>query len=147
MGTQKRSEVVASNSTVPGPGNYSFKSSIGEGPKIGLRSRHCPLKSSTTVPGPGSYQPKHDTVIDKSPSSGIGYGNRASLYRKEKILVPGPGAYPIKDKSIEGPKYGFGTEKRANIKLSLNPGPGNYSIPATFAALPSYEHSKSKSGA
>jgi len=145
MGSQKRPEMNnLAASKVPGPGNYSFKTAIGEGPKVIMQSKPKPAKPAAIVPGPGAYEPKPETVIEKTPSIGIGYGDRNTT-KKEKVPVPGPGAYAQPEKLITGPKYGFGTSKRDEKKKVENPGPGNYSIPTTFASLPSYEKVKSKS--
>ena len=143
MGTQKRPD-LAMTSRVPGPGNYSFRTTMGDGPKIGLSSRLSQPKARVAVPGPGAYQPMPDVLVNKMPSAGIGYGSRGELRGKSIVNVPGPGTYPAQEKLREGPKFGFGTSKRAGNKAAPNPGPGNYSIPTMFASLPPYERSKSK---
>jgi hypothetical protein len=143
MGNEKRPEVTGKNK-VPGPGSYPSKSTVGEGPKIGLSPRINPLKPTAIVPGPGAYEPKHNAVVDKTPSPGIGYGDRNSLQTKTTTNVPGPGAYVSTDMKASAPKFGFGTSQRVTQKANPNPGPGNYSLPPTLPELPSYEKSKSK---
>ena len=143
MGTEKRPELSGA-SKVPGPGSYATKSTVGDGPKAALSPRLNPLKPVAVVPGPGTYEPKHDSVVEKVPASGIGYGERGALNAKKTTNVPGPGAYTNAGGLKTGPKFGFGTSQRTNDKPSPNPGPGNYNVPSTIAALPSYEKSKSK---
>ncbi len=46
--------------------------------------------------------------------------------------TPGPGMYGLQDDS-QGPKYRFGNENRGKGGRNLNPGPGMYHVPCTFA--------------
>ena len=143
MGTEKRPD-VAPKKAVPGPGNYSHKSTIGEGPKIGLSPRRENEKPVTIVPGPGAYSPNVRVVEEKTSAVGIGYGSRGQAINKTTASVPGPGAYStVKDKK-DGPKFGFGTSQRTTHKASPNPGPGNYNLESSISNLPPHERSKMK---
>lgn len=128
----------------PGPGSYQSKTTIGEGPKIGLSPRYVGKKPTLLIPGPGAYEPQVNVISEKMPSPGIGYGTRGGMPNKTLAIVPGPGAYTTLDEKREGPKYGFGTSQRVSHKVVVNPGPGNYEIASTVAAVPGYEKSKMK---
>ena len=143
MGTQKRQD-IAEKKNVPGPGNYSHKSAIGEGPKVGLSPRLEAQKPTTLAPGPGAYNPNPNVVSEKTPAVGMGYGSRGELQNKTKAAVPGPGAYATTNEKKEGPKFGFGTSQRTTHKASPNPGPGNYELESSISALPPHERSKMK---
>ena len=127
----------------PGPGTYVPRTYIGEGPKIGIKSR---VGDSTfgvsKVPGPGTYQPNFSSVLYKPPNVGLGHERRDNIInRSDNIKFPGPGAYPLLNKS-EGPKFGFGREKRSAERYSDVPGPGRYDIATTIGDLPPHEKSK-----
>jgi hypothetical protein len=125
MGTQKRPE-LSSTTKVPGPGSYPIRTSVGEGPKIGLSARIKGLKAVISVPGPGAYEPKHDITHNRMPSTGLGYGNRGIPLNKHSKFVPGPGTYAQPGNPNDGPRFKFGTSQRTSYEVSKNPGPGNY---------------------
>ncbi len=54
-----------------------------------------------------------------------------------KQEIPGPGAYS-RDSSINGPKFGFGTDKRDHDKKNSTPGPGAYKVPTKVADVNKY---------
>lgn len=58
--------------------------------------------------------------------------NRISGKTKDlsKMQVPGPGEYKVIEKSIEGPRFGFGTASRSKIAKDESPGPGTYKLPS-----------------
>lgn len=145
MGIGKRNELSGSPDirSRPGPGTYTTKSFIGEGPKIGMKSRDSLKDNSRTLsPGPGAYEPKMTSVLGKAPSVGLGHGKRSgALELKSGSTVPGPGYYPVKEIK-EGPRFGFGTSKRAEDKSNNVPGPGKYEIPSMVGDLPPHERSK-----
>ena len=147
MGKETREE-KSTVKMVPGPGTYTQKTSIGEGPKIGLSPRIEDIKKHMIVPGPGAYTPNSGIVLEGAPSAGMGYGTRADdSQQKKKAYVPGPGTYASAENKKDGPKFGFGTSERAGIvKTSTinNPGPGNYNVGSTVAVVPLYEKSKMK---
>ena len=95
---------------VPGPGAYQFKPAVGEGPKVGMRTKHKQFMSSSIYnPGPGTYDPKTQIVLDQGPSAGIGYGTR-NKHLVQNVDVPGPGNYAIQTSSVgfkDAPKYGY----------------------------------------
>ncbi len=145
MGTEKRAE-ISPKTQIPGPGNYAYKTTIGEGPKIGLSPRLEGKKATTLAPGPGAYNPKSDATIEKMPAPGMGYGSRSGLNAKSDLKVPGPGTYNSLISMKTGPKYGFGTGQRSSIQQGKDkvPGPGNYDVSASVESLPAYERSKMK---
>lgn len=145
MGSEQRSKLSQSMEVTktPGPGSYSLKSYVGEGPKVGFKARNNNSGLSISkVPGPGAYQPNISAIIQKPPSIGLGRERRDNLIsRSDNAKVPGPGTYSVNDK-IGGPKFGFGTSKRVAEKLSDAPGPGKYDLPMTIGDLPPHERSK-----
>ena len=144
MGSEKRAEPTnqGSSKAVPGPGTYATKTTLGEGPKVGIQSRPTPPKKTGNVPGPGAYEPNLRAVLEKAPAVGLGAGNRGASLNKSVVVVPGPGAYSTAMPKPAGPKYGFGTSKRAAQKPNPFPGPGNYPIPSDIGNLPPHEKSK-----
>lgn len=42
------------------------------------------------------------------------------------------------EKSLEGPKFGFGTGLRVIEKRDNSPGPGSYKLPSQISNLPSH---------
>jgi hypothetical protein len=144
IGTEKRPDVADSRNHIPGPGNYTVKERMGEGPKIALSPRYEEKKEKMFVPGPGAYEPNSKSVQGKSAATGLGIGVRGFINGKAAANVPGPGSYTPPQKSVEGPKFGFGKSERADIKKHFVPGPGNYSINPSFANVPTYERSKMK---
>ena len=93
-------------------------------------------------PGPGAYQPSIAAIVRKPPASGLGYGKRGfSIAKINASNVPGPGAYASETRR-EGPKYGFGSDKRRDKKIEPVPGPGKYTLPSTLCDLPPHEKSK-----
>lgn len=144
MGSEPRDKVNQSLEVMktPGPGTYTAKTFVGEGPKIGIKARNSTAVNLSNAPGPGAYQPNLASVVQKAPSVGLGQERRDNLVSKSgNAKVPGPGAYAIHDK-IEGPKFGFGTGKRIAGKLNDTPGPGAYNIANTVGDLPPHEKSK-----
>jgi len=144
MGSERRDKVNQSLEIMktPGPGTYVSKTFVGEGPKIGIKTRNSASTSFSNVPGPGAYKPNISSVVRKSPSAGLGHKRRDNLIsRSDNAKVPGPGTYSLQNK-VDGPKFGFGTGKRAAEKLSDAPGPGAYNIPTTVGDLPLRERSK-----
>jgi hypothetical protein len=104
MGLEQRNHSVKTTN-VPGPGTYSERTFVGEGPKINMGSRMSDVATKLVVPGPGSYSPSFNKLIKSPQSTGIGYGNRSSSIEK-KNPVPGPGSYVFHSTIDEGPKFG-----------------------------------------
>ena len=114
IGTEKRINTSLTElNKRPGPGTYVEKSFIGNGPKVLMKSgRHNEEKDKDRIgPGPAAYNPNVAAVHRKSPTAGIGCGNRNTI----NVLIgksnPGPGSYTLKEGN-DGPKYRFGTSKR-----------------------------------
>jgi hypothetical protein len=143
MSIGKRNELSGSPElrNRPGPGAYAAKSFIGEGPKIGMKSRNSLKNNASSLsPGPGSYEPNVSVVIEKAPSVGLGQGKRSGALGNTST-IPGPGHYLVKEVK-EGPSFGFGTSKRSEAILNKVPGPGKYELPSTVGELPPHERSK-----
>ncbi len=51
-----------------------------------------------------------------------------------KELKPGPAEYLPGEKSLVGPKYGFGKGSRSIDKRDNGPGPGHYRVPVKIAS-------------
>ena len=118
----------------PGPGTYHQSAKIGEGPKYGLRPRTA-ISQTRFGPGPAQYSPSKAAVQLRPPSAVMGRGSRNGSLTMG--FGPGPGAYVPAPKGRFGPSFSFGTAVGAN-KKNLNPGPGTYKIPCSFASLPKY---------
>lgn len=88
------------------------------------------------MPGPGNYEPNHEAVKEKAPVWGTKSSIRAGLTSSSR-MTPGPGTY-VKNSTLSGPKWGFGSEKRGKHSLSLSPGPGTYEIRSTIGSTPTY---------
>lgn len=56
---------------------------------------------------------------------------------KELNKNPGPGIYDNKSQ-LKGPKYGFGSSTRVQLKYDNSPGPGFYKIPTQVGNVASY---------
>lgn len=58
------------------------------------------------LPPPNIYNPNIDKIKNKSPATGLGYGERAAMSRT--FMSPGPGAYKAASSIGEGPTYVLG---------------------------------------
>jgi hypothetical protein len=96
-----RKQKINSN---PGPGTYKLDSIVGEGPKHIMGCKLIPITKVDNELGPGAYNACFRTVEASSLKPGIGIGSKFQISDHKK--VPGPGAYNIKSKIVEGPKYG-----------------------------------------
>ncbi len=126
---------------VPGPGEYTIKSTIGGGRRAVLIGRYR-TEAPDLVPGPGQYSLD---MREQSPSARMGTAKKFGLDGELNRTLPGPGTYEVRRR--EGsPKYSFGTGKRDNaLNLSLGgPGPGDYRLPCKFAELPKYSVRRQK---
>jgi len=106
-----------------------------EGPRFTFRPQ-LKKKQPFDVPGPGRYNPNHEVVKEKAPVWGTKSSIRAGESSPMKT-TPGPGTY-IKNSTLSGPKWGFGSEKRGKHSSSLSPGPGTYEIGSLIGSTPSY---------
>lgn len=128
----------------PEPAAYKLPTLFGEGPKVSFHGVGSKTRIETG-PGPGAYDPSHKFVLEKTPKVVVCTEQRKELGKCGD--VPGPGAYPV-GSTLNGPKFGFGAEKRSLYRLDQNtPGPGRYKIPATIGRAESYQlpHRKSQS--
>jgi len=120
----------------PGPGSYSARDTIGEGPKSSMRPRTAVMLKNIN-PGPGSYSAKIEPVVKRPPTAVVGSGQRNNNFAGLKN-APGPGAYiAYGDKKGSSPSYSFGKE-RPRTNYAGGPGPGAYKVPCTFGSLPGY---------
>lgn len=88
---------------------------------LSLSSRKPSLRSTFT-PGPGAYEAPSSLLV---PSSRIGSALRRPLTACS--FAPGPGAYELRQKEVEGPKFGFGSSiRRGEDERGKSPGPGSY---------------------
>lgn len=80
----------------------------------------------STIPGPGAYESKHENVRPGSAMVRIGSARRKPL--QDDRFTPGPGAYEIPGKVIEGPKVSILGHKYDPIQSQKDqiPGPGQY---------------------
>ena len=119
----------------PGPGEYEFKTKLGEGPKYKFGLRRAASMINKT-PGPGQYNP-HEVKL-RQPNTVIGKESKDLLF-KEVRLTPGPGTYKEAKRRDSNPAYSFGKSRRLSKRRSSNlPGPATYKTPCTFANVPHY---------
>lgn len=135
IGTSQRPPLSLIGRT-PGPGSYSLKETIGEGPKHSMRPRTAVILRNSN-PGPGSYTASAQVIVKRPPTAVIGTDRRGNNFAGLKNS-PGPGAYlTFADKKGSSPSYSFGKERPQTAYVG-GPGPGAYKVPCTFAALPNY---------
>jgi len=131
MGTAKRDEMGKSEKT-PGPGNYTYKTALIEGPKYGFgTSKRDGDGLNHTAPGPGAYSLKSNFELANSKAHGSSIVPRRpdSAYLAHG-QIPGPGAYTPNDiTKSKQPAYKIGTSSRDGLNSSYvggQPGPGQY---------------------
>ncbi|CAG9310097.1 ODF3L2_1 [Blepharisma stoltei] len=138
IGKSKRNFNDSSTET-PGPGAYNPKPQKGS-PEYSLRTKYT--AKMEIGPGPGIYDPKLAYVKENSPAWRV--SKTKKNWEKTKELVPGPGSYDNKA-TLSGPKWGFGTSRRNDLKISDVPGPGDYDIKPLIPDVPHYLMSESSS--
>lgn len=134
IGMAKRRGITEPNS-FPGPGKYSFRTKVGDGPKTIMQGKAASQRAND-FPGPGTYPQKGN--IGKGPHA-VMEGKPAE---RAPNSFPGPGTYPQKERIGEGPKA-IMARKGVPERPSLVPGPGTYNPPpprnmtsATFTHKP-----------
>eukprot|EP00347_Sterkiella_histriomuscorum_P007720 403347820 len=156
FGTSDRRATTSQNSVknikgdfigAPGPGQYEFKSIIGnEGHKKTLSYRFThdlTTKEHNMKPGPGQYAPEIMPVIKSSPKYRIGTSTRDNFYLKDKFIheLPPPNGYHPKYENTRrnSPSTGFGYGNRSFLNRTFEmPGPGNYQTPTKVGEGPKY---------
>lgn len=122
FGVGNRSEI---KNNIECHNSYDLPSTIGEGPKISLRSR-MQRKSQSLGPGPGTYFPESPQKI---PTFLFGLSKREIW--KNNNTSPGP-IYCI-EAPVEGPVWKFaGAPKQKIDKRAELPGPGSYENKSTL---------------
>lgn len=91
-GSQRKNHFVGSSKANPGPGNYTVKSMIGEGPKFALRPKTATVRPDGN-PGPGQYAAAEVPLKSKAPAAVIGTEVQHSVVLAGNPQAPGPGAY------------------------------------------------------
>lgn len=135
MGSSRRGTISFIGQT-PGPGSYTAKERLGDGPKYAMRPRTAIVLKGGAVPGPGQYTPSKQSVLMRPPSAVIGSGSRSNDFQSVRG-VPGPGSYIQSLIVKKGPSFSF-AGARVQGKNPLVPGPGTYRVPCTFASIPRY---------
>ena len=130
FGTSTRD--AAGSDEVPGPGQYPYKSTVGEGAKITIAQRldYDPTtKEQIEVPGPGNYE------VRKGPSGplySIGTSNRGDFIKGDD--GPGPAGYAVDSGTAatrnKNPAWKIGTGNRGELADGDKnvPGVGRYDI-------------------
>lgn len=92
MGTEKRTKSF--NKGVPGPGQYTYSSKIGNGPKYSMASKSGAIDYTKFVvsPGPGNYTPNFESVLKTQNKFSI----RSRPNTAKASITPGPGNYSIR---------------------------------------------------
>jgi hypothetical protein len=99
----------------------TLPSSVGEGPKISLASRHK-TRDAENTPGPGYVPPALGSDAQKS-----ALASRHSEGRDSRLDNPGPGAYTIAPKfANDANKYTLHQRTGTRSDETASPGPGAY---------------------
>ncbi|KAL4468907.1 hypothetical protein ABPG72_009177 [Tetrahymena utriculariae] len=129
IGKEKRQSFVSGIG--PGSGKYQIenKFQFKTSPKysFGLKTS-TNFNNSSITPSPNTYNSNDQYVSRKSPTYSIGVSREQSptdLFRKLKIMTPGPGQYDQQSTLNSTMGKTFGREKRINT-LPDTPGPGTY---------------------
>ena len=124
---------IGPNDGTPGPGQYPYKSSVGEGAKItiGEKLPYDPTtKELEQIPGPGNYKLKDGP---NGPLYSIGTSQRQELAKKTD--GPGPAGYTLdkgtKATKNKNPEWKIGTGERKDLASGDKdvPGAGEYYKP------------------
>lgn len=139
IGTSKRQPLNLSDCSIPGVGNYDISQKLSNGPQYSIAKKTIIEDTwKKSIPGPGQYNNDTQIILAKSPSYVMGKSAREDIITKMiKEGTPGPGMYDYKS-TDNGPKYGFGTEKKDNNSQNTFPGPGQYLIPCSIADVNDY---------
>jgi hypothetical protein len=117
---------------IPGPGAYSpnlVTKAKQPSYRIGSASRDGLSKEYAGIPGPGQYDPK----LQKA-NTNIRFGSSTRKPLADSTTTPGPGAYQVPNKVVEGPKYHMASkagDSSFNYSKGI-PGPGAYSPSINF---------------
>jgi hypothetical protein len=107
-----------------------LRSSVGEGPKIALASRHRERAAEST-PGPGYIPPALGADAQRSVLA-----SRHAQGRDSRLDNPGPGAYTITPKfANDANKYTLHGRTGQRTDETISPGPGAY-LPNRDAVRP-----------
>ena len=157
MGSSKRTDIVDTKKTSSSahnkgdikalaPGYYNIKPDFGNNAvKVTMGGKRKEILRSKT-PGPGVYRQDEAQrrIMKKSPSAGIGLGQKTDILAAQKHKkVPDPGTYrattefDVSDKT-KIKAFTFVKGKRFNAPRSHTPGPGKYRLPCAFGNTPSY---------
>lgn len=157
IGSSKRKDIVDYSKTSSSahnkndiialdPGHYNIKPDFGNNAvKVTLRGKPKEYKRAET-PGPGNFHQDEakKRIMKKSPSVGIGLGNKTDIIAIErKKIVPPPGKYDTKsDFDVSNKEkikaYSFKKDVRFKGSRARTPGPGEYHLPCAFGNTPSY---------
>ncbi|OMJ68979.1 hypothetical protein SteCoe_33427 [Stentor coeruleus] len=107
----------------PGPGSYENRNRIlSPSWSMGIQAKLKELEAyKNGVPGPGAYTESYVRPHSTAPIM----GSAKKGMKNETGETPGPGAYDVKPKAMEGPKF---TMQGKNLKEHIDkiPGPGHY---------------------
>lgn len=120
----------------PGPGAYTYYTSVPEGPKYTLRLKYYDTKKGNN-PGPGHYNPSADSLLQKAPVVRFGKEQREVSLEERLSQSIGPGMYYTPPKP-RPPHWSFGTQQRKQDIRSGSPGPGAYDVRPTVPDVASY---------
>lgn len=92
MGTGTRSK--STTKLVPGPGQYTIGSRIGQAPKYSMSSKSGNVDHTALIasPGPGNYEPNYNSIYHNNYSYSMRIRPNTS---KERMNTPGPGNYNV----------------------------------------------------
>jgi len=130
MGTAKKGQYAKTTPMeTPGPGTYNGKNGRFSSPHYSMKGRYRSNSVSNT-PGPGNYNIQ--STIKEGPKYHI--GSRSFIGSSMTKEIPGPGQY-TPARMIKSPSYSFGS-RPASAHVDRNPGPGAYSLSASYDRLP-----------
>lgn len=120
-----RRDIPGSRKDVPGPGTHSLPHLTGGTgtPHYGFGTAERGEIGAAASPGPAAYDPsgKHGM----GPKWGMGTAQRGNDGLSKD--TPGPGAYTLPSRTVDGPKYSA-APRREDVTRTEGPGPSAYTL-------------------
>lgn len=129
-----RADMSSADKTVPGPGNYPQKTTVGEGPNFSMSARMHDIKAKRDAkcPGPNHYKPTKSFTSNHNPTWRFGSDPKKASYINRSVALenPGPGNYDHSLNRLKGKTFGGASFGKSNRfpRIRDMPGPGEYTL-------------------